>query len=607
MAEETKKTTSTKKTTTKKKTNTAKKTSSTPAKKGTTQNKSKASVTKKKNTSQPSKTKPKTLKTDQEKTVKKATVPKKPNSISKTKPISKSLKNDEKPSILTSKEVKTQKKPKKAKQQGRVKKEDELTTLEVLEQKIEHKDIIEKKPLGKTFYLLFALVFYAAAFFYINNIMYNNGDILQSAIFAFAALFIVFVLMLFNVHRLISAFFILPFRRLFKQASREAHKEIMFSVGRTKMQTTWNKYQSIFTLVIYTVIAGVLIYSSITGSLEQGDKILSLITNAVITLLIFVVIICSWQYLFNIIPSILDKSIDAKNGYILTLSAAVMVIYVVFLILEVQYLAEIMIFLLIIGFVALLGVNMNMIVGEINIFSNLRGRKSKAVTRVVFTVFFGFHIYIILYASVVAYSIYNWEPNSFVFSSYEYEHQIITDLEDQNGNSLDTVYWDDDNDNLTPVVPLTDIYWDHDSNPNTVMITRTQYYSDDYKPVQNIYDITGNPVQMTNENGMVVTNAVPVGYDVESCTPFYNDGAFACVEKVNELHTYGDFLYWTVVTVSTIGYGDVHPSTEYNIAMGWGAFLGMYGLTFFALSISFVSNIAMEGINTVREESRKHD
>ncbi len=90
-----------------------------------------------------------------------------------------------------------------------------------------------------------------------------------------------------------------------------------------------------------------------------------------------------------------------------------------------------------------------------------------------------------------------------------------------------------------------------------------------------------------------------------SCNTFYNDGVFACVADVKQPHTYGDFLYWTVVTVSTIGYGDVHPSTEYNIAMGWGGFLGLYGLTFFALSISFVSNIAMEGVNIVREEDEK--
>ena len=90
-------------------------------------------------------------------------------------------------------------------------------------------------------------------------------------------------------------------------------------------------------------------------------------------------IVCSWQYLFNIIPNILEKSIDAKNGFILTLSAAVMIIFVLFQIFEISYLSELMIFILIIGFIALLGVNLNMIVGEINIFQNLRKRHSKTV------------------------------------------------------------------------------------------------------------------------------------------------------------------------------------------------------------------------------------
>ena len=110
-----------------------------------------------------------------------------------------------------------------------------------------------------------------------------------------------------------------------------------------------------------------------------------------------------------------------------------------------------------------------------------------------------------------------------------------------------------------------------------------------------------------DEDGVVVNNVIPQVEGVSSCQVFFNDGEFACSVAVPQPHTYGDFLYWTVVTVSTIGYGDIHPSTEYNIAMAWGGFLGMYGLTFFALSISFVSNIAMEGINSTREERRRND
>lgn len=623
MGEEAKKTTN-KKPSAKKTTSTVKKTSSTSqkpttrkptsaAKKSTQTRKTtvKKPVIEKKKTATTTK---KTTTTSSKKTtstIKKPTT-KKPESSLKTS--SKSVKNNQKSSNLSSGGVKTVNKTSKPKKKPRVKKQEELTTLEVLEQAVEHQEIVEKQPLGKTFYLVFAIIAYAIAFFYINNIVYdnnisfNNTDLLQSAIFAFAAVFILFVLMLFNIHMLVINFFVLPFRRLFKQSKKEINKEIMFSVGNTKMQTSFNKYKSLFTLILYGLFAGFLMYFSIMGSIMEGDKILKIATDAGLTLLVFLVVVCSWQYLFNIIPSILEKSIDARNGFILTLSAVVLAIYVVFLLLDITFISEIMIFVLMIGFVALLGVNLNMIIGEINIFQNLRGRKSKVVTRIVFIVFFGFHIYVILYASVVAYSIYNWEPNSYVFSTFDYEREIVTELEDDYGNSLTTVYWDDDRDFFTPAVPLTEVYWNDDNNMLTPVVPLTEYYNSELKPVREIYDIDGHEIYMLDVNGNTIDMVVPSNdIGIDTCNAFYNGGTFACSEDIALPHTYGDFLYWTVVTVSTIGYGDVHPSTEYNIAMGWGGFLGIYGLTFFALSISFVSNIAMEGVNSVREENKKND
>ena len=613
MAAETKKTSTKKSTMTKTATQKLKKPSSGNSKKE--QNTQKKFTTKKtssvelktpKTTSKTSGVKPKnisssSLKSDVEKISKMERKTKSTSSIKTPKVASKGIKSDVKASKMVSKGVKTTKNPNssgkkkttKSKASVPVKKKEKLTTLEVMESKIEGKEITEKEPLGKTFYLIFSIVFFAGAFFYINNIVYDNGDMLQSAIFAFAALFIVFVLMLFNIHRLVVGFFVLPFKRLIKQAKKEVGKEVFFTVGKNKIQTTLNRYKTILSLVLYFIIAGLLMYSTISNGLSTDLKILKIITNTIIIELVYAAIICSWQYLFNIIPSILDKSIDAKNGYILTLSATVMVVFVIFQIFDVVYLSEIMIFILIIGFVALLGVNLNMIVGEINIFQNLRGKHNKVITRIVFIIFFGFHIYVILYASVVAFSIYNWEHDSFNFSNPIYVQEVSTELYDNNNELVTEVY-----DQLGVII---DTVYDIEGNEIT------DFFDDEGNVITTVYDDNQNMIfDFYDDNGLFI-NMLHNADNEPVTNRFYHDGTLAYSYQVEKTHTWGDFLYWTVVTVSTIGYGDIHPSTEYNIAMAWGGFLGMYGLTFFALSISFVSNIAMEGVNTGRKDNNDDD
>jgi hypothetical protein len=403
-------------------------------------------------------------------------------------------------------------------------------------------------------------------------------------------LVILFVLLLFNVHRIVFNFFVLPFRRLFKQAKQEAKKEVIFSVGKSKIQTTFNKYKSISTLIFYALISGALMYAVISDGITTSDKILSIVTQAALTEIVFLIIVCSWQYLFNIIPSILDKSIDAKNGFILALSAAVMVIYVIFMIFDINYLAEIMIFILIIGFIALLGVNLNMIVGEINIFQNIRDKHNKAITRIVFLVFFSFHIYVILYASVVAFSIYSWNNESYNFAYQEQENVVEYNLFDSDGNPINQVY-----DVLG--APINTVY-----DVNGEIITE---YIDEYdNPVDEIYDASNQIITtFYDDSGLVITKVLDEdGKPINDY--FYNSGSLATVLQVDKVYTYGDFLYYTIVTITTLGYGDISPSYDYPIAQAWGGFLSMYGLTFFALSIGFVSNIAMEGVNSFRESDQ---
>ncbi len=525
-----------------------------------------SSTTKKASSSKTSKTTPKEVKSDN-KTVKTA-----PKAVKKEK-------TTKKPAV---------KKTRKPKAVGRLKSNDELTTFEEIEQKVEGKVIREKVKKGKVFYLLFAIIFYTGAFFYINEVVYNNADLLQSALFAFAAVFVVFVLLLFNVHMIFINFFLLPFKRLLNQSRQEIRKEIEFQVGKNKMQTAFNKYRAMFTLALYVLISGLILYSIISGGILDNFKVITIVTQAVIGELIFLLIVCSWQYLFNIIPSLLDKSIDAKNGFILTLSATVIVIYIIFMIFEITYLSELMIFILIIGFIALLGVNLNMIVGEINIFQNLRQKKSKAVTRIVFIIFFGFHVYVILYASVVAFSIYNWDNNAYIFSNEVYDKTFITETYEEDGDRVTDLY--------TQTGVVIDVVYD-----DTGAIV-TDFFDIYDEPITTVYDDLGNPILGFYRNTGQMIDWVYTEEGIQLYEYFYHEGTVAGYAMVPIEKTYGDFLYYAVVTISSVGYGDVSPSIEHDIAKFWGGFLSIYGLTFYALSIGFVSNIAMEGIAVNRKE-----
>ncbi len=622
MAEETKKkptakpktttkkkpaTTATKKpTTTKKKatTSTTKKPSSTTTKKvsGTTTKKPSSKTTKKTTTTTKKKTTSTSsnLKTDTKKVTKtspkSSSTTKKASSSKTSKTTPKEVKSDNKTVKTAPKAVKkekttkkpTVKKTRKPKAVGRLKSNDELTTFEEIEQKVEGKVIREKVKKGKVFYLLFAIIFYTGAFFYINEVVYNNADLLQSALFAFAAVFVVFVLLLFNVHMIFINFFLLPFKRLLNQSRQEIRKEIEFQVGKNKMQTAFNKYRAMFTLALYVLISGLILYSIISGGILDNFKVITIVTQAVIGELIFLLIVCSWQYLFNIIPSLLDKSIDAKNGFILTLSATVIVIYIIFMIFEITYLSELMIFILIIGFIALLGVNLNMIVGEINIFQNLRQKKSKAVTRIVFIIFFGFHVYVILYASVVAFSIYNWDNNAYIFSNEVYDKTFITETYEEDGDRVTDLY--------TQTGVVIDVVYD-----DTGAIV-TDFFDIYDEPITTVYDDLGNPILGFYRNTGQMIDWVYTEEGIQLYEYFYHEGTVAGYAMVPIEKTYGDFLYYAVVTISSVGYGDVSPSIEHDIAKFWGGFLSIYGLTFYALSIGFVSNIAMEGIAVNRKE-----
>ena len=474
-----------------------------------------------------------------------------------------------------------------------------IVTKAAVEEVFEGKSQGERQKLGKTFYLIFSIVFFTGAFFYINNVLYDDQEPIQSAMFAFAALFVFFVLLNFNLHRMFFNFFALPLKYLFKEASLEIKKDIIVDPDKKGVSAKFNKYKAIFTLVLYALILLLLVGSQVWNGIIDGDKVLVIITSSLSTALVFIVIVCSWQYLFNIIPGVLENSIDAKNGYILSLSAVVMIVYVVFIIFEISYAAEMMIFILIVGFIALLGVNLNMIVGEFNIFNNLRNRqaKSKTVTRAVFLIFFSFHLYIIMYASVVAYSIYNQNPDSYNFTNFEYKQVLVDDV-----NRFGT--------------PVTDVY---DSNGIVVTTVYDEFGNEirDYKDsnglyIEVYYDSNGdeinhfymsptdiNPINEVEKDGVYYYEP---GSTFGSNTFVFYEGTLMGIDNEELPHTYGDMLYYAVITISSIGYGDITPNSNYALPQFWGGFLSIYGITFYALSIGYVSNIAGMGVIDKREE-----
>ena len=98
-------------------------------------------------------------------------------------------------------------KKKKKQEKPRVKKtakqiKEEIVSKEAVENVFEDKEK-RKSRYGKRFYLIFSVLFYAAAFFYINNVIYDNNDYLQSAMFSFALLMGAFLLIYFNIHGII--------------------------------------------------------------------------------------------------------------------------------------------------------------------------------------------------------------------------------------------------------------------------------------------------------------------------------------------------------------------------------------------------------------------
>jgi len=68
-----------------------------------------------------------------------------------------------------------------------------------------------------------------------------------------------------------------------------------------------------------------------------------------------------------------------------------------------------------------------------------------------------------------------------------------------------------------------------------------------------------------------------------------------------ELHSYLDAIYWALVTVSTVGYGDISPVTDI------GKVISMFGIVFGIAMISFVTSVMVSAFSERFDELRNSD
>jgi len=67
------------------------------------------------------------------------------------------------------------------------------------------------------------------------------------------------------------------------------------------------------------------------------------------------------------------------------------------------------------------------------------------------------------------------------------------------------------------------------------------------------------------------------------------------------LHSYLDAIYWALVTISTVGYGDISPVTEV------GKIISMFGIVFGIAMISFVTSVMVSAFSERFDELRNQD
>jgi voltage-gated potassium channel len=79
-------------------------------------------------------------------------------------------------------------------------------------------------------------------------------------------------------------------------------------------------------------------------------------------------------------------------------------------------------------------------------------------------------------------------------------------------------------------------------------------------------------------------------------------GTIAHLIDRRDFHTYGDGIWWAIVTIPTVGYGDIVPTTT------WGRILGsvviIFGVTFLSFLVAIVTSIFVDSNRSELEQAR---
>jgi voltage-gated potassium channel len=76
-------------------------------------------------------------------------------------------------------------------------------------------------------------------------------------------------------------------------------------------------------------------------------------------------------------------------------------------------------------------------------------------------------------------------------------------------------------------------------------------------------------------------------------------GSLARLTDPDDFHSYGDAVWWALVTLTTVGYGDIVPKTTWGRVIG--GFVMLLGITFISFLTATVTSLFISSEDNERE------